>query len=128
MPHPAVHPPSAGTGSILSSNTQTAQLQRQAVTGTRFSLESGHQCTVIRVRSARQSILVAQFRSGLSSGAAQEVEAGQGIQRLLEDAMSPLRSISAIMLVKKLRMTFHCTDGHEGLERAVEHFGFAPVL
>lgn len=59
---------------------------------------------------------------------AQEMEAGQGIQRLLVGAVPPLRAIFAIMLVEKHIKTFHCTNVREGLERAVEHFGFTPVL
>lgn len=61
-----LHPPS-GTGSI-SNSIQRAQPQRQAVMGTRLSLESSHQ--VSAQWSARQNILGARFGPGLSSFAA----------------------------------------------------------
>lgn len=80
LPHPTVqglHPPSAGTGSALSSSTQRAQVQRQAVVAARFSLDSNHQVRAQwSVRSARQSILVAWFGSGLISGAAHSSASG----------------------------------------------------
>lgn len=74
LPHPtmqggvSIHPLAQGS---ISNSIQRAQPQRQAVMGTRLSLESSHQVSAQwSVRSARQNILGARFGSGLSSFAA----------------------------------------------------------